>query len=103
MSRSHQGWQWLLISALLGYLFFRIDLLYKREGLLINDTSYYLGLIVMALSVLLAWGSLQSLRQPNQTLNQRLMMVSGWMALTALYFFMTLREQGVSWLEILFF
>lgn len=103
MPRSHQGWQWLLISALLGYLFFRIDLLYKREGLLINDTGYYLGLSVMALSLLLAWGSLQSWRQPNHTLNQRLMMVSGWMALTVLYFFMTLREQGVSWLEILFF
>lgn len=103
MPQSHQGWQWLLISALLGYLFFRIDLLYKREGLLINDTGYYLGLSVMALSLLLAWGSLQSWRQPNHTLNQRLMMVSGWMALTVLYFFMTLREQGVSWLEILFF
>lgn len=101
--RSNEGWKWLLISTLLGYLFLRIDLLYKREGLLINDTGYYLGLSAMVLSLFLVWGTLENFRQPNHTLNLLLMIVSGWMALTALYFFMTLREQGVSWLECLFF
>lgn len=103
MSRSQKRWQWLIVSTLLGYLFFRIDLIYKREGLLINDTGYHLGLSVMALSLLLAWGTLQSWRQPTHRLNQLLMAVSGWMALTAMYFFITLREQGVSWLECFFF
>ncbi len=101
--RSQKRWQWLIVSTLLGYLFFRIDLIYKREGLLINDTGYYLGLSVMALSLMLAWGTLRSWRQPTHRLNQLLTAVSGWMALSTLYFFITLREQGVSWLECFFF
>lgn len=102
-SRSEKGWQWLIISCSLAYLFIRIDLLYKREGLLIDDNGYFLSLIVMTLSPVLAWGTLQSLRKPNETLNKLLTFVNALMALTAVYFFMTLNEQGVSWLECLFF
>ena len=99
----HRRWQWLVISVLLGYLFFRIDLIYQREGLMLNDLGYYLALSVMAMTPLLAWSTLKSLRQYSRFMNQLLLVVSGWMALAALYFFMTLRTQGISWLECLFF
>ena len=96
-------WEWLVISAILGYLFFRIDLVYKREGLMITDTGYYLALSVMAMSPLLVWSTLKSLRQHNRLVISLLWALSGWITLAALHFLMTLRAQGFSWFECLFF
>ena len=70
---------------------------------MITDTGYYLALSVMAMSPLLVWSTLKSLRQHNRLVISLLWALSGWITLAALHFLMTLRAQGFSWFECLFF
>lgn len=95
-------WRWLAISALLVYLYFRIDLIYKREGLIITDMGYYLALSAMVLSPLLVWSTLHNLRLHNRLAQRIFWVVTGWMTLAASYFLITLSAQGLSWYECLF-
>lgn len=88
-------WVWWGMSVLLAYLFYRIDRVYVREGFLITDVGYYLSLTVFAATPLWVYGMWQRMRRASASVRWWLIGLSSWLALVVLYFYMSVRSQGV--------